>query len=95
MNRVSNLEFSEVKIVEKAKCKYCEFCKDRGRAQSQCGMLGRKEYWCVNPETKKLPISAFGNRASCFIGFGEHRSIDSPLQLKTAPRWCPKNTLSN
>jgi len=81
--------------MEKAKCKYCEFCKSIGRMQSQRGRLGRKTYYCENPISKQLSVKVFSNSDNCFIGFGNHKDINSPLELKTAPRWCPKNTPLN
>ncbi len=73
------------------KCKECEHCKMRGRANvkySGNGMYGRGEFWCENPDTVKIPLNGFGNSAPGFIGFGTMEK-DSKLQIKTSPRWCP------
>lgn len=75
---------------EKSKCKYCFECKEGGRQRSQGGRLGRKTYYCKNPDAKKLPLREFGNRAPYFIGFGD-MTCQSPLTTKTSPRWCPRN----
>lgn len=81
--------------MEKAKCVYCEYCKPIGRMQTQLGCLGRKTYYCENPKSRDLPTRVFGNRAERFIGFGKYNEYESPLELKTAPRWCPKNNKLN
>lgn len=65
------------------KCKECQFCKVRGRSQSQCYEPGRNHYYCINSEVKESRTRATG-----FIGFGTN-TYESPLQLKTSPRWCP------
>lgn len=73
------------------KCKECEYCKMRGRANvkySGYGIYGRGEFWCEHPDTTKLPPRAFGRSAPSFIGFGT-REKDSKPQIKTSPRWCP------
>lgn len=75
---------------EKAMCKYCNYCKDTGRQQTQRGRLGRKVYYCKHPDAQKLPLKEFGNRAPCFINFGD-MTYQSPLTTKTSPRWCPRN----
>lgn len=74
----------------KAICKHCEHCNYVGRSQTQCYRVGRKYYYCSNPKAKTLPLKAFGNKAPCFIGFGTS-TYESPLAMKTAPKWCPKN----
>ena len=73
------------------KCKECEHCKMRSRANVKYagyGTYGRGEFWCEHPDAAKLPLRAFGNSAPKFIGFGTVEK-DSKLQMKTSPRWCP------
>ena len=65
------------------KCKECEFCKVRGRSESQCYEPGRKHYYCTNEG-----IEDCGDRSWGFIGFGTN-TMESPLTVKTSPRWCP------
>lgn len=77
-------------MTEKKKCRYCEYCKDGGRMQSQCGRLGRKTYYCEEKRAYQLPMTAFGNKADRFIGFGD-MTLQSKVSVKTAPRWCPIN----
>ncbi len=74
------------------KCSECDFCEMITRANakfSKSGIYGRGEFFCENPETKKLPVKAFGNKAEGFIGFGTTEK-ESKLTLKTSPRWCPR-----
>lgn len=74
-----------------AGCKYCEFCVQRGQANStKNNAYGypRKKYYCTNPLALELPIGAFGNKSREFIGFGTSE-YGSPLSIKTSPRWCP------
>lgn len=76
----------------KKMCKYCNHCKCVGRANetrnSRTGW-SRKEYMCKHPEINNMPLSAFGSRMPGFIGFGDCTS-ESPVQIKTAPKWCPE-----
>lgn len=69
-------------------CKECKYCKQPGRQQSQCGQLGRKIYYCKNPKVYEMK-DKWGFPLNNFIGYGEANSYESPLQLKTAKRWCP------
>ncbi|MBG9692538.1 hypothetical protein ACP3VS_22780 [Lysinibacillus sp. VIII_CA] len=78
----------------KAKCKNCGYCRQLGRQQTQRGRVGRKHYYCEHPEAKLLPLNTFGNKATLFIGFGEH-TLESPLSIKTSPRWCPINNINS
>jgi hypothetical protein len=75
--------------MEKPKCKKCEHCKDKGRAERQCGAMGRKYYYCTHDKVKSLR-DRHGLPISGFIAFGTH-SLNSPLVLATSPRWCPLN----
>jgi len=68
-------------------CVNCEYCFVRSRSEMQCGEWGRKHYHCKNPETKKLKDKN-GYQLLGFIGFGTS-SYESPLTVKTSPRWCP------
>jgi len=43
----------------------------------------------VHPKVSEIPVKDFGNATPGFIGFGEAKSYDSPIMVKTAPRWCP------
>jgi hypothetical protein len=69
------------------KCKECKFCEVHGRSESQRGKIGRKHYYCDQPEVHKLKDS-HGLPQNNFVGFGTNTDL-SPLQLKTRPRWCP------
>ena len=72
------------------KCRECDFCKMTTRANAKYSgyaIYGRGEFSCENPETKKLPRKAFGNKLEGFIGFGTPER-ESKLTLKTSPRWC-------
>lgn len=71
------------------KCKYCKDCNQIGRQQSTVNYYGRKRYWCNNKISKNYPLKKFGNRAKCFISFGDITN-ESPITIKTSPRWCPK-----
>lgn len=68
-------------------CKTCKYCEQRGRQQTQQNTVNRKRYYCTHfyLEGKKdkynLPVNTF-------IGFG-FMGIESPLAIKTQPRWCP------
>lgn len=68
-------------------CKNCKFCKQIGRQKSQRHQLGRKTYYCDNPEIYKLEDKK-GRPVHNFIGFGD-MTKEGPLQLKTHKRWCP------
>lgn len=68
-------------------CKECKFCEQIGRQQSQCGKLGRKKYYCENPNVYELK-DKYGYSLNNFIGFG-NTTVESPLQLKTHKQWCP------
>lgn len=68
-------------------CKECKYCKQIGRTKSERYGLGRKQYFCENPEVYILKDKK-GNSIYNFIGYG-NTSLESPLQLKKAKRWCP------
>ena len=70
------------------RCKECDYCKQIGKQNSNRDTVGRKHYWCKHPITDTLEDRVFGNKAQGFIGFGEN-NYESPLVLKTSPRWCP------
>lgn len=69
------------------KCKECKYCEQIGRTESQKFSLGRKQYFCKNPEVYKLKDKS-GFPIYNFIGYGD-TTIESPLQLKSSKRWCP------
>lgn len=68
-------------------CRKCKYCKQIGRTESQRYSLGRKQYFCENPETYKLK-DKWGYPIFNFIGYGD-TTMESPLQLKTKKKWCP------
>lgn len=68
-------------------CRDCEYCKQIGRSESQRYSLGRKQYFCENPEVYKLK-DEYGYPIFNFIGYGD-TTMESPLQLKTRKKWCP------
>lgn len=75
----------------KLKCKYCMYCRGLGRQESQKGRLGRIRYFCANRRldgVKDKHGYYIGGILGGFIGFGEH-NYESPLAMKTTPRWCP------
>lgn len=64
-------------------CKYCTFCRCTGRAGAQgAKVFGRKHYYCENPNTEG------DKNRNKFVGYGDN-TRESPLQLKTHPKWCP------
>ena len=69
------------------KCKECKYCEQIGRSESQNFNLGRKQYFCENPEIYNLK-DEHGRQIYNFIGYGDS-TIESPLQLKTSKKWCP------
>ena len=69
-------------------CIYCEFCKQRGRQQSNRYTDGRKHYYCTHSNINDMK-DKYGLPHTGFIGFGTN-TWESPLVLKTSPRWCPK-----
>jgi hypothetical protein len=69
------------------KCKECKYCEQIGRSESQNFKLGRKQYFCENPEVYNLK-DEHGRLIYNFIGYGDS-TIESPLQLKTSKKWCP------
>lgn len=69
-------------------CKYCFFCKQIGRQNSNRDTLGRKRYYCKHEGVSNIR-DKHGFLIDGFVGFGEN-NWDSPLVLKTSPRWCPK-----
>lgn len=70
-------------------CKECKYCNQIGRTRGERFSLGRKEYFCENPEVYNLKDER-GNTIYNFIGYGD-TTIESPLQLKKSKRWCPLN----
>lgn len=79
--------------MEKAKCKYCEYCKRQGGETGRyTNGRYRNTYYCENKEVNNIPLQEFGNRAPGFVGYGKTVTYGTgELQLKTAPKWCPKN----
>ena len=75
-------------------CKECEYCQMTRRAdikfaRADYGSYGRGIFYCTHPDIQTMPVRAFGNRAPGFIEFGTMEK-DSVVQIKTAPRWCPR-----
>lgn len=68
-------------------CKECKYCKQTGRTKGERYSLGRKEYFCENPEVYTLEDKK-GRKIYNFIGYGD-TTLESPLQLKSYKRWCP------
>ena len=68
-------------------CSHCQYCENIGRQQTQKGQLGRKRYYCKNPEASKLKDKR-GFPLHTFIGYGD-MTVKSPLVLKTYKKWCP------
>ena len=68
-------------------CWCCQYCENIGRQHSQKGQLGRKRYYCENPEASKLKDKR-GFPLNTFIGYGD-MTVKSPLVLKTHKKWCP------
>lgn len=73
-------------------CRYCNDCKQKGKMQDQKFRLGRKKYYCENLKVKEMK-DRHGLPLNNFIGFGE-TTKESPLALKTSPRWCPKKAIN-
>lgn len=65
------------------KCKECNYCKSMGRSQSQRNRIGGRHYYCGYSDSAKLDPRMTG-----FISIGD-ATIDSPIKIKTSPRWCP------
>jgi hypothetical protein len=72
----------------KLRCIYCNDCKQTGRQESNRDTDGRKRYYCTNVSIKDMK-DKHGFPHSGFIGFGTN-TWDSPLSIKTSPRWCPQ-----
>lgn len=70
------------------KCSECSHCQQRGITPKSyiAGIrnFGRKKYWCG--------LAEIGTKN--FIAFGEY-SDDSPIDIKTSPRWCPLRKCNN
>lgn len=75
------------------KCRYCNYINQIGRQNYNIDTFGRKRYWCEHPMISEIDIKAFGNKAPGFICFGEN-NYDSPLTIKTSPRWCSRKSNS-
>lgn len=69
-------------------CIYCNSFKQIGRQQSNRDTDGRKHYYCNHSNIDSMK-DKHGLPHTGFIGFGTN-TWDSPLALKTSPRWCPK-----
>lgn len=67
-------------------CKYCNFCKQKGRQQTQQNRQGRKRYYCEQPKVRTMKDR--GLPLNNFVGFGT-MTEESPLALKTKKSWCP------
>lgn len=70
------------------RCKECQHCELRNRAESKFTGgygYGRGYFFCENQETKRLPREAFGNQMPSFIGFGTPE-YETKLTVKTSPR---------
>lgn len=67
-------------MVDKRRCKDCEYCKAYGWvAPKTKGACGKRKYFCEHPDTPPI----YG-----FIGYGLN-TRESPLKMKTHPKWCP------
>ena len=69
----------------KKKCKDCEYCECSGRMNAKYSSTykSRKTYYCRHQNVHDYTRNTF-------VGFGD-TTLESPLQLKTAKRWCPLN----
>ena len=70
------------------KCSECVYCRNTGRAEKRIGYIHRKLYHCSHYKAKDL-IDELGNSVNVFIGFGDSKTFESPLLLKTRKKWCP------
>lgn len=75
------------------KCRECDYCKNHGRADNKFScrsdLFGRKEYCCDHPDAMECVKTVNGMYGHTFIDFGDV-SLDSPIQIKTSPWWCPR-----
>ena len=74
-------------------CRHCSYSVAYGRCESYSMFShGRKMYHCENPHLEDLydikPEIFPKVKMRGFLAFGD-TSLDSPIQMKTAPRWCP------
>lgn len=74
------------------KCIDCYDCKQIGRQRTTRKSIGRKRYYCTHPDMKNMKDKHNFPHHN-FIGFGECNE-ESPLTIKTSPRWCPKKLSS-
>lgn len=77
------------------KCSKCKYCESIGRTEIQRCFRGdgRKLYYCVHPETRKMTDSD-GYPINNFIGHGDS-TYESPLQLKSYKNFCPLKKVSD
>ena len=71
------------------RCSECEYCKQIGKKNSTYRSVGRKIYYCKNPDNTIETDSAGVPIVHDFVGYGTN-TFGSPLVLKTSPKWCPK-----
>lgn len=69
------------------KCKDCKDCLVKGRSNHIKNLWGRKHYFCMNKKVLNMK-DKWGRPVYNFCGYGDN-SYESPLQLKTTPRFCP------
>lgn len=68
------------------KCSECKWCVVIGRNKGTYRSYGMKSYFCKHPEVPEPDRRS--NRMKAFIAYGVN-SAESPVNIKTAPRWCP------
>lgn len=70
------------------KCIKYESCNQMGRQNSTYSSIGRKTYYCKHSNIQD-DYDKYMKSKGGFIGFGTN-TYESPLTVKTSPRWCPK-----
>lgn len=68
-------------------CRYCPHCKQKGRQKATRYGSGKKHYYCTHADINKIDWYEM-RRATAFISFGEN-TYESPILIKTHPKWCP------
>lgn len=90
-------ESKQIRVRAQPVCRTCKYCANTGRQAGKYSAApgyGRKHYSCENPDVKSLPDYIFGYKQPGFIGFGD-TTYESPLTMKTTPRWCPLKVISH
>lgn len=75
-------------------CSSCVYCRCIHPALNLAHSSSRNKYYCVNPELRIYPISAFVGKEFGYIGRGD-LTPEGRLTIKTHPRWCPMELFSN